>query len=93
MTLWRTTEGVNKAEDAENMDTHIGFVEALRGFFLRRRSAIPISWLDSHETLSDRSSVTSNSRQCAQRAQRAQHVQHVPYSSAMATGAPQLFLS
>ena len=33
MNLVRTTAGINKAEDAGNVDAHIGFARALRRVF------------------------------------------------------------
>ena len=69
MTLWRTTAGINKAEDAGRagrMDAQIGSADALRRIFPTALASYLQfrDWIR-QETLLDRSSVTFDVRQCA----------------------------
>ncbi len=58
MTLGRTNESINKAEDVGRMDAQIGLVDALRRFFLTNLASYLESrcWID-QEILCDRMSV------------------------------------
>jgi hypothetical protein len=58
MTVMRTNESINKAEDVGRMDAQIGLVDALRRFFLTNLASYLESrcWID-QEILCDRMSV------------------------------------
>ena len=63
MTLWRTTAGINKAEDSGRMDAQIRFADALRWVLLTTvASTISIVAVDLPGAWSDRSSGTFDLR-------------------------------